>query len=271
MILGDISTMGGTVLAATWDGGVLRSEAGSDSWVFQWSPSLKSILNAIDASSQGIWVVVGWEGIWRSTDDGVSWEKVHTADYVNTVSFAGSSVAIAAGNDGDFYRSVDGGLTWQQVDIGVTERLNDSDFFDADLGMIVGESGTVMRTMDGGQNWSPMEIGTDMSLRSLSFLSASSAVIVGESSVFRTEDDGATWTEVELELDSQLHNVSFRNERDGIITAYNAAYTTQDGGETWMELDLPVGDLGNAIPTVDGDGWRVIGLRGDILRLGPVQ
>jgi photosystem II stability/assembly factor-like uncharacterized protein len=238
------------------------------------------MVNATTGWAEGP-VVKGWR-VLRTSDGGTHWQDV-TPPGVSALAgelpayFLNASVAWVAAPEGDggtllFFRTTDGGQTWQQkgslqsVSPAYLSFVNAQDGWAlADLNGATGnETATLYRTTDGGGTWVqvsstgiPPEKGTIPfagTKRGLTFLNASTGWLTGFSNVglllYVTHDAGVTWQQQTLPLPSgvteeQLEIIppTFFNARDGILPVQVyiptggsenlVVYVTHDGGATW--------------------------------------
>lgn len=71
-----------------------------------------------------------------------------------TTKHAGEDVLLVYGFNGNLYRSVDAGETWQQIESFTRRSINDGLVLDDDSIVLVGNNGVVLRSTDGGQSFS---------------------------------------------------------------------------------------------------------------------
>jgi len=164
-------------------------------------------------------------------------------------------------------KSVDGGGTWNSLNVSSTEDLWDVHFMDAEEGWVAGESGLLLHTLDGGASWSRKDIGTDLDVKSLCFTDAFHGWVVAnevlltdlagdpdswKGRIWHTSDGGDHWSEQVLPADAGLlHCIYFKNSEEGWALGVKnlnpgvfaetrcAAYHTLDGGATWIEKFSP--------------------------------
>jgi len=232
-------------------------------------------------------VAKGWR-VLRTTDGGLHWQDVTPPAPLAAVGgelpafFLNASVAWVAAPEGDgstavFFKTTDGGQTWQQegsfqsVSPFFMSFVNAQDGWAlADLNGATGnETASLFRTTDDGATWTkvadtgiPPNNGTIPfagTKRGLTFLNASTGWLTGFSYVrplfYVTHDGGGAWQLQTLppppgaSLDqSDIEPPSFFNDHDGILpiqvttpTAGAAdldVYVTHDGGATWKSTSL---------------------------------
>lgn len=72
---------------------------------------------------------------------------------LNTIFFATKMIGYAGGTGGALIKTVNGGLTWETMNAGTTQSIEDIHFVNAKTGYAVGGSGLIMKTTDGGDNF----------------------------------------------------------------------------------------------------------------------
>jgi photosystem II stability/assembly factor-like uncharacterized protein len=106
-------------------------------------------------------------GVFRSTDNGMSWNLITIepgGSYGQTIASDGSTVIVAS-YSGGLYRSTDDGLSWNfvssQLDSLATVSLflSDSIYIACAVSYVPGENSGVFVSMDSGQTWTKEEDG----------------------------------------------------------------------------------------------------------------
>lgn len=122
----------GTVFASSWVNGVFRSTNDGDTWMLSGLPGARVYDLAVSTNGNifAFTTNTSNHSIYRSTDDGLTWDEVYNASHQNNFAFGGGvvfsdSIAVALlsftlgptiGNIGvDVVRSTDYGATWQFV------------------------------------------------------------------------------------------------------------------------------------------------------------
>ncbi len=111
------------------------------------------------ASDGDVWIVVGFDEIWRSTDDGLTWNTIVPPDtgvnFKNVVSpESGVFVINASPSESRIFQSTDAGLTFSEITHGLTGSLS---------GAATNGTGTVIvtRLNDAGSDSVALGVSTD--------------------------------------------------------------------------------------------------------------
>ncbi len=112
-------------------------------------------LNAIERIGSALFIAAEAGGLFRSLDDGESWEALELA-YDGSLSgvVGGTDSLIAFGLRGNVFRSTDLGDRWHRVDAGVDDTLSDGILLEDGRLLLVGYAGTVLVSRDEGENFS---------------------------------------------------------------------------------------------------------------------
>jgi photosystem II stability/assembly factor-like uncharacterized protein len=145
-------------------------------------------------------------GIFKTTDGGVSWTNPKPGIGVNQLSFADANVgfAVTEGN-GAVYKTTDGGTTWTSV-FSTSQAIRGLDVVNSSTVYIstnANGSNQVQKTTDGGNNWTAITVTGATLVNDIDFISANTGYAAGsgpgffldEGKVYLTTNGGATWTE----------------------------------------------------------------------------
>lgn len=114
-------------------------------------------------------IAVGANGTILRSIDGYTFTLIlstnQTTAALNSVYLYDYSIGWACGDNGNYLRTLDGGLTWSRyaitvpdtlnilLEARVSEKLNAISFVNLNDGWIVGDNGMILRTTDGGLRW----------------------------------------------------------------------------------------------------------------------
>ena len=140
-----------------------------------------------------IFLATSHNGIWRSTDDGNSWERVLGIDDWIRSLFVTRDGRIFVGTQDSTYRSVDGGESWYAI--GLEEVRNVWCIAETESGVLL--AGTyqrgIYRSVDGGTTWTQIE-GVHGSIWSI--LPYRGMLLAGDArarGLYVSLDDGISW------------------------------------------------------------------------------
>ncbi|MCB2204132.1 choice-of-anchor D domain-containing protein [bacterium] len=180
-----------------------------------------------------------YAGIFRSSDDGDSWEAVYGG--INP-----SGVYRFAVHDGLFFAgtamsnvlvSTDGGTTWTEAASGSGSHVQS--FVSRTSGLYVGSIwGGVTRTTDYGQTWE--ELNTGLPVPRLSCLAEAGTALlagIGGGGLYRSTDEGASWTDVSNPAPSGQLHCAVQHQGDVYASFLgNGVYKSTDAGLSWSRI-----------------------------------
>ena len=206
-------------------------------------------------------------GIFRSTDDGASWQPSNGGMYgftIGALAASGTTIYTAAAN---LVRSVDDGASWLQLTTFGVSSISVKDSM-----VVVGQStsnGMLGVSADGGNTFTTQSVGNgataDVEIVGSAILAATA------SGIYRSVDGGATFAPVPGIMSGGL---SADVRCDGVSTCYASAYNAStlypallksiDAGATWT----PLGMTNTRIVAVTAAGIAYIddGTAGKLLR-----
>ncbi len=156
-------------------------------------------LNAVYSPGAGeAWFVGDAGSIYHTTDSGKTVEKKDsgTTEDLDAIWFIDETTGFAAGSNGAFVKTEDGGKTWVAVDLPVP-CMSTVRFADSNVGYAAGNFGALYRTEDGGKTWVQQAAGiTEGWITSVAVVDASKAYFTTDDGLYATTDGGKTWTKV---------------------------------------------------------------------------
>ena len=184
-----------------------------------------------DISSEGITT-------WTSSN-------LPTTDTLSDVFATSLTTVYATGLSSTFYKSNDGGVTWNQIDATHGGYRYGLCFTDANTGYISGGNSypaRVWKTTDAGATWEgeamPVASYSHYTAYDICFPTKSTGYSVGESGeTYKTTDAGANWTLNVTGTSDYLCSIFFNEVNTGYAGGWgNALLKTTNGGTTWTTL-----------------------------------
>lgn len=231
---------------------------------------------------------VGSEGIFKTSDGGLTWVNKFSNNLINlySIAFANSNIGWAIGTniisyqpiiiEGIVLKTTDNGETWSQQTSFYSQPLYDIFFADTQNGWLVGEGGYISKTTDGGASWIKYQTGTTSALKSVHGISNQMGWIVGGTAIFRTSN-GTNWNQISTGTGQDIQEINFFNNQTGIAIGKGGVVAkTTNGGQAWILknsgttedilgeyfLDNQLGwAIGNGImlkTTNAGESWSIV-------------
>ena len=264
---------------ATWfpiNNGIPDSEGNRFVGFLEMHPTNPQVLFAASGNN-----VKGPGGIFRTTDGGANWQKVLSGEVLTVVTISPSNPNVVyAGSGSSFFRSDDGGNTWQRFykqDVGyfwgppgVNAGFPISAVVDLDDPYTVfanNYNGGNFKSTDGGETWVDASEGyTGAHLHDIAIDADHPAIVytVGRSGPFRSYRGGEDWTGIAFApaIESEWYAVALHpaDRRQVLISdEFNGLlWKSTDGGNTWRTIfNHP--DAGDPCPLVEcRHGFRAI-------------
>ena len=139
---------------------------------------------------------------------------------------------------GIILRTIDGGNTWESIQVDDILNLHSVIFLDKETGYAVGDYGKIIKTENGGKDWVVQNTGNYI-LNDVFFIDQNKGYAVGNfSKILKTEDGGATWFEQESGTNKELRSVYFLDETTGYIVGnQGVVLRTENAGQDWTTVD----------------------------------
>lgn len=147
---------------------------------------------------------------------------------IRGLSVVDDKIIWASGNNGSVARSIDGGKSWNWINVvGYTQRdFRDIEAFDENTALIMGvaEPAIILKTTDGGKSWQKVfeDSTIGMFLDAMDFRDDSNGVVIGDpigKTVFMatTHNQGVSWqTTTQLGL---FHNIPLAKEGEAFFAS----------------------------------------------------
>ncbi|KAA0223566.1 T9SS C-terminal target domain-containing protein [candidate division KSB1 bacterium] len=280
------------------DGILLRTTNGGNSWdrrkmddyIGFWLDIFQ--LTAVTFTDEHTgWIIgAGYYGnqIYKTTDCGATWQwnewiinpKIYNGLW--DICFVDKKNGFIIGDNSDFLKTTDGGITWQHQILSEKYQTDDYQFFnsvfftDSMTGWIVGGNGTIdgrhggfiLKTIDGGENWVKQDSTKDFGQF---YIVRFSSLIAGEPTkkegwimgqdgiIYRTIDSGDNWISQGDEKYG-LNSIYFIDESTGwAVGEKGVVLHTEDGGSNWHEQSQSDTLLLSSVYAIDTQTAFVVG------------
>jgi photosystem II stability/assembly factor-like uncharacterized protein len=264
-----------TIFACSWGNAVLRSTDGGGTW----APATNGLRGQnvermlVDTTTGIIYLGTFFDGIYRSTNNGDSWEKISYNIPLGSCGPPGlncrspDSLYVLSGNG--VYFSEDGTETWGYSSIdppisygnvtAIALDPEDPDYIYAGYASFwQAERGGTARSSDGGSSWSYSNSGLPSEITSyrigISHVenSPDRLFLATNHGVYQSDDLGENWTLVQGGLPGQFYcpTLTVCPSNNNIIlvaTGFTNFYKSVDRGISWNEIIVPLNRDANKI------------------------
>lgn len=228
-----------------------------------------------DFSNSTLYMAGQYFSIFKSTNDGVTWDSLFFYDNSNVnqpnpfiiygMGASGNDLAVVGAN-GICNLSNDGGGSWRNKNYSANPAYTyySTIVLKSVTGdvWVAGSGGGMMYSSNGGTNWSPRTTSHGYSILTMSMPTSSIGYIGGGSASFgvsecsKTTDGGNTWTLLSTPSPMnayQINSLFFIDANTGWAAGFASPFTpalvtkTTDGGATWVTQTLQGSPNGSAI------------------------
>jgi hypothetical protein len=229
----------------------------SGQWLPTGGPTRGGYVQDLCVSGPYIYVTNGGTGVFRSTDNGVSWKAVNaglTNKYVYCLAAKDNNIYAGCYRrtdaEGYLFLSADSGTTWKCISSGIPEDLY-SGFVSAigvcGSNIFISTNNHVLRSADKGTSWNLADSGLFNSVPK-DFIEIGNYIFAGTNKgIFQSFNEGISWVH-RFGYEEIGAMVAIGNK---IMAGSSGLYVSSDSGQIWNLLDLKI----NAIRSlaVSGD------------------
>ncbi len=229
--------------------------------------------------------------IYSSPDQGTTLDPLHSNfsysmndvvgfgnDTVYAVGYSQTTVP-AASRKSSFFRSTNGGVSFQVIDISVSTAtpaftaptLRHMTFPSRQVGYVTGTRNGVFKTIDGGTTWTDISPfpslnfgpagypNTQVTYTDIFALNDNTVFLVGNMftnvnvrRIYKTTNGGATWVDITGNMQALLPSgnmlsILFSDENNGYVAGSNVLFVTNNSGASWRMEVAPHGNINNTI------------------------
>ncbi len=213
-------------------------------WLPTDGPTRGGYVEDLCVSGSYIFVTNGGTGVFRSTDNGVSWKAVNaglTNKYVYCLAAKDNNIYAGCyrrnDSDGYLFLSSDSGTTWKCISTGISEDLY-SGFISA-IGLcgsniFIVTNNHVLRSPDKGTSWTLADSGLFNSLPK-NFIEIGNYIFAGSNKgIFQSFNGGISWVH-RFGYEDIGSMITIENK---IIAGAAGLYVSSDSGQIWNFLNL---------------------------------
>ncbi|MHA2098015.1 MAG: YCF48-related protein [Candidatus Kariarchaeaceae archaeon] len=281
--LGDIVSVNTThAWAISTNGRIISTQDGGFTWEVEYS-SAGSVFNELSYSNGTLYVVGDLGTIIRKTVN-TDWEVLPqiTPTNINSVSHFTTSFASIqdtivhiAGDNGEVWRSADGGENWVFLDTLTDKVIEDINFYNSTHGFVVGEDSLLLGTLNAGQEWVQRDIPENVtgSFRAIEIINYVRIYIVGDGgSLISSRGRAVGWTFFlkDTPTTSDLYDISASSTLKFWVVGENGTIinTINGAGEFTRQKLAPEYNSTNiyGVDVHDGENGWVVGQDGIILQ-----
>ncbi|MCB0823701.1 MAG: T9SS type A sorting domain-containing protein [Bacteroidales bacterium] len=194
----------------------------------------------------GVWFVdsqIGYicgEEVLKTEDGGNNWERIlghNQSSWFYSIYFLDEDIGFAGGNDGRFYRTEDGGVTWS--DFHTSFSWFNEIFALDDQTIWAGNRYMLLHSTNGGEDWEQViDFGYYKDVNDIYFLDDLNGWVTGDESLFyRTTDGGATWDSISDVPAGNVWAARFYNELSGFVYIGSDCYKAENGGLSLEKIE----------------------------------
>jgi photosystem II stability/assembly factor-like uncharacterized protein len=205
-------------------------------------------------------------GLWKSSDAGVTWVQKSTRPARSILIDTSKSGTILVAGDTGIWKSTDGGETLKAANTGFVNRTLGG-FVDAGDMLLASalyevDAGTLFDTKNAGRDWTARPGATIFGEHVFHFAQGADAVFAaGVERFFRSSDKGRTWTRVTLPSTGTLTSVAaVPATRTVLVSTSSSLYASADAGLKWQNIKVPgfIKRIDRLNMSSDGKRWGIL-------------
>lgn len=254
-----------SILAAgTPGGGVFITSDFGNSWISRRIITGYNGPKALEFKGDSLYALCFSGGLFVSADLGLIWDNIFVpTQFFNALAIKGSTIAVGTDQTG-VWISIDNGLTWSQMNSGLTNLYINSLAFD-DSNFYAGTMEGLFISSDNGQNWYKATSGIPTSLFVNTIKVIDKYIYVGAfPGLFLSTDAGVSWNYKGFNTEEI---VSIEGYDDvvfvGIIDIFSdGVFVSTNRGNTWSDYSTGLPNNGTPYSLAIADSVLFVGLRG---------
>jgi len=230
-----------------------------------WNYQTVSASDIFDISmiDENNWYLAGTKAlVAKTTDGGNTFSRMTVPGFTGNftaIHFSDANNGFVAGEtSGTIYNTIDGGISWTELQVAGAGNISDFEFYNDNLGFAFGDANKCLRTNDGGETWEVLDNGPSTVTR-CAFIKDENNILAGANNdggnMWTSTDGGDSWSLFSLGV-TTIYDITFKDENHGVAVAANGfVYYTSTGGmtaESWTVVpQITTGNITGAIVNQD--------------------
>ncbi|WP_339925418.1 YCF48-related protein [uncultured Cyclobacterium sp.] len=202
------------------------------------------------------------------TGFGQSWRRV--GDWGNdykSIKWVNTNVGFIGGEN-ILLKSIDGGLSWVEMELPMRMDVLDISFFDDQNGVLLNEEGKIFRSTNGGGSWSNPSYPENLKLNRVLHIDENRLIISGDDGlILRSVNGGANWNIIDVPTEASIKKVFFVDQDLGYaVSSDSEIIKTFNAGESWELYDSGFDVALNAVYFINDTTGYAVGDEGAIIK-----
>ena len=196
---------------------------------------------SLNADGDDIYVGTQFTGMYKTSNEGDSWELSSTPDYwvsMGAMATFGNTIMVAG--DGGMLRSIDDGATWTVCNEGL-QATGTLAFAQVGTDIFATSPAGVFVSTDDGQTWTDSNYGiADDYVKDITNID-NILFAVSETGVYTSTNFGNSWSDINGDLPSDFHPYKIGHMGDVLFVSGNDSgimFKSNNGGVSWTSMNF---------------------------------
>lgn len=226
-------------------GDLLQTVDGGRTWLsidlsdLGWNPQVQDLWFVDE--NKGF--LLTYNGLYSTADGGQTWVSVSDVQNVRKIKFYDAQTGYLYGANGVFYKTSNGGTTWESFIpgvspfevVGVAQTSGKMFIANKDYYYSYESARSFAVSSDEGATWSTLNYYPYDDMYQIRFSDSQKGIVIGEYGLYRTTDNGLTWNQITMDIGS-VADLYFINEDTIIFLSGGDLYKSTDGGATTKKV-----------------------------------